>query len=300
MNETLARFRELTGIGPATEARLHDAGIYTWTALANVLGVITQAQGRGGITIRELSDLAAARTRGAGDDDVPRPADAERTESFIVRVTIGADADPVRCTVVDVRDQIEQAWVGWSPAAIIDWIEERGDLARSDTEPVGKRGTGTTKAQPRKVRGEEAVMPAADQVSETAAAPQRPVAPPAKRDHRVVLDAGTIIGGRPRNVALALATAGLPAGLVTYQADLAARELGQGDDPAAWTPLANKAGTASAGHRLPLHFDDVDLARGVQRLRLEVRLHTESPSTPVLTLAESVFENFNSPSRSRK
>jgi hypothetical protein len=280
MNETLASFRELSGIGPATEARLHDAGVYTWTALASVLGVLARAQERGGVTVRELSDLAAARARGAGADGVHLPADAERTESFIVRITIGADADPVRCTVVDVRDQIEQAWAGWPPAAIIDWIAERGDLARR-----GKRaGTGTRKAQARKARVKEAVTPAAGRGGEPVDATPAPVAPPAEQDHRVVLDAGTIIGGRPRNVDLALTTAGLPAGLLTYQADLAARELGQVGDPAAWTPLASQAGTASPGQRLPLHFGEVDLARGVQRLRLEMRLHTESPSTPVLAL----------------
>ena len=57
MGESLASFRELKGIGPATEARLHESGILTWETLAVAATALAAVHGEG----ETLRDVAACR-----------------------------------------------------------------------------------------------------------------------------------------------------------------------------------------------------------------------------------------------
>lgn len=61
MSDTLASFRELKGIGPAIEAKLHEAGVHTWEALAEIVNALGNVRGSTGDTLRELSESIAAR-----------------------------------------------------------------------------------------------------------------------------------------------------------------------------------------------------------------------------------------------
>ncbi len=173
MSELLASFRELDGMSPATEARLHAAGVYTWEALAEVLDAL------GDVKDRELFDQISARVSEAGGDCVPRPPNGQRSEAFIVRLTLADDGQPVHRTVTNVRTQTvtnvrtptQRSWDGPSPDGVIDFIEEQS------TVPVG----------PVRERPVQHTRP-----------PPAAGAAPGSRHHVVVLDAGKAIGGARR------------------------------------------------------------------------------------------------------
>ena len=73
-----AEFRRLKGIGPAAEARLHEAGVGTWAELAQVLAVLARSAGRYG-DLTELAEVVAAQAadepEGSGDVAAADPAD---------------------------------------------------------------------------------------------------------------------------------------------------------------------------------------------------------------------------------
>jgi hypothetical protein len=67
MARSAAEFRRLKGIGPAAEARLHEAGVGTWAELAQVLAVLVRSAGRYG-DLAALTDEVAAQAAGEPDD----------------------------------------------------------------------------------------------------------------------------------------------------------------------------------------------------------------------------------------
>lgn len=80
MSDDYANFRELKGIGPATEAELHDAGVRTWASLAAVLTALIHVRGVATDTLRALRDQASEADRAsdaapaADDKDGHEPA----------------------------------------------------------------------------------------------------------------------------------------------------------------------------------------------------------------------------------
>ena len=127
MSEFLASFRELRGIGPASEARLHDAGLYTWTALSEVLAVL----GRIGGSLMgrwRTSPIRWPRAFGGRRTTPPRKPAGERSEAFIVRLALAPDGGPLRSSVTSVRTQTEQPWAGWSPAELLAFVEKQSGL----------------------------------------------------------------------------------------------------------------------------------------------------------------------------
>ena len=140
MGDSLANFRDLKGLGPATEARLHETGIYTWEALAAAATALAAVRGEGD-TLRDVANAIAARRaeaqeRGAA---VGLPGGSERLESFLVRVAITANGAPQRSEVTHVRTMAEQAWSGWSPGELATFIQEHSGVRRgaaSDDEPT--------------------------------------------------------------------------------------------------------------------------------------------------------------------
>ena len=258
MRESLASFRELKGIGPATEARLHAAGVTTWEALSEVVETLGRLGACTGDHFRELAGQIAERRSAAGLSG-PRP-DGERSEAFVVRIALAGDGQPVRTTVTHARTQTEQPLAGWSPAAVIRLIESQSGLVLA-SRPA----------------------PAPESVP----VPAPPAPSPVPSEHLVVLDAGRAIGGSSRTVELAVATnrAGVPASF-EYRATLAGRPYGEADDAAAtWTVLASDGGRGRPPARLPVRFEAVELPPGLQRLRLELALQLARPRAEAPTLA---------------
>lgn len=258
MSDVLASFRELKGIGPATEAKLHEAGVYTWAALSDVVTALGNVRGSNGDTLRDLSVQIAGRASAAGGTSAPQLPSGERSEAFIVRMSLTTDGVPMRSTVTHVRTQTEKQWAGWSSDDVIRFIEEQASLA---------------------------VAPAPLLAERTAApAPARATTP--SRDHVIVLDVGNVIGGRRRSIELVVSTAKVaPRAEFDYRATLAGRPYGRATtaDPA-WTNLSGRTGRGQPPDRLPLHFEAVELPPGVQRLKLEMMLRLQSPTRRVPTL----------------
>jgi hypothetical protein len=253
MSGSLASFRELKGVGPATEARLHAAGVFTWEALSQVAAALGSVRGATGESLQDLSGRIAEHA--AAGASGPRRPNAERNEAFIVRIVVADGGEPVRSTMTHVGSQTERSSAGWSGAELLRFIEEHA--------------------------GMRTAAPSADQA---AAAPRRRPS----RVHVAVVDAGKAIGGASRDIELDLATdkvGDVPE--LEYQATLSGRPFGQGGTPTAWTTLARQAGRLSVSDRLPLRFTAVALPPGIQRLRVEVALRLPEPTgdAPKLALA---------------
>jgi len=144
MSNSLASFRELKGVGPATEARLHEAGVFTWEALSEVLEAIAAVRSSTGDTLRDLSDQIAERTSAAGAAAAGLP-EGERSEAFIVRMSLTTRGQPTRSTVTHVRTQTEKPLAGWPPGEVIRFIEAQSGVvagpapaATAATEDAGQ------------------------------------------------------------------------------------------------------------------------------------------------------------------
>lgn len=127
MNGSLARFRELKGIGAATEARLHEAGIYTWEALAEAARALAAVRSDGD-TLRDVANLVAERQGDVGDPASPRRQGTERLEAFVLRVALNGDGEPRRCTGTHVRSMAESVWAGWTPGEVTRFVEEHAGI----------------------------------------------------------------------------------------------------------------------------------------------------------------------------
>lgn len=268
MSESLASFRDLKGIGPATEARLYEAGVYTWEALGAAASALAAVRGDGD-TLREVANLVAAQGTEAEGQAALRLPGGERLEAFVLRMTLAADGEPRRCTVTHVRTVAEQAWAGWTPAELARFIEEHSGLriGPSPTEEPSRNG--------------DRVAPPS-QHRRASPSPQRP-----SRDHLVVLDAGKAIGGASRDIDLVVTTGRAAGADFDYRATLAARRLGAGGTGEGWTSLASHAGTCHPARELALRFPAVQLPAGIHRLQLLLKVNLPAPAgqPPVLALA---------------
>lgn len=269
MSDTLANFRELNGIGPATEAKLHEAGVYTWAAMSEVLHALIKVRG---MTAGKLKALSAQAARLASEPDaatVSGPSNPERSEAFILRMAVAMDGRPTRSTVTHVRSQTERPWSGWSPGEVIEVIEERtGLVAEAPSAPAD--GAGEPELEP-ELEPEPAPEPA--QV--------------ASADHVLALDAGRAVGGGRRSIDLVVSTANMAEiGEFEYRATLAGRPYGAPLDES-WSTLAQRTGRGVSRESLPLRFEQVELPAGISRLRLDMALRLQQPqrTVPVLELA---------------
>jgi hypothetical protein len=122
MNGSLARFRDLKGIGAATEARLHEAGIYTWEALAEAARALAAVRGDGD-TLRHVANLVAERRGDTGSPASLRRPGTEQLEAFVLRMALN-DGEPRRCTATHVRTMTERVWAGWAPSQLARFVEE--------------------------------------------------------------------------------------------------------------------------------------------------------------------------------
>jgi hypothetical protein len=268
MSESLASFRDLKGIGPTTEARLYEAGVYTWEALGAAAYALAAVRGNED-TLREVANLVAAQGTEAEGQAALRLPDGERLEAFVLRMTLAADGEPRRCTVTHVRTVAEQAWAGWTPAELARFIEEHSGLR-----------IGPSPAEEPSRNGDRVSPPA--QHRRASPSPQRP-----SRDHLVVLDAGKAIGGASRDIDFVVATGRVAGADFDYRATLAARRLGAGGTGEGWTSLASHAGTCHSARELTLRFPAVQLSAGIYRLQLllKVNLPASAGRPPALALA---------------
>jgi predicted flap endonuclease-1-like 5' DNA nuclease len=269
MSDSLASFRELKGVGPATEARLHEAGVFTWEALSQVAAALGSVRGATGESLHDLSGRIAEHA--AAGASGPRPPNADRHEAFIVRIVVADGGEPIRSTMTHVRTQAERSSTGWSGDELLGFIEEHAGM------PVGAAPAAADERA-----AEQAPADRAASADQAATAPRRRPS----RVHVAVLDAGKAIGGASRDLELDLATdkvGDVPE--LEYQATLSGRPFGEAGGPSTWTTLARQAGRMAVSDRLPLRFTAVALPPGIQRLRVEVALRLPEPTEDAPKLA---------------
>ncbi|HEU0285407.1 MAG TPA: hypothetical protein VFR22_00095 [Nocardioidaceae bacterium] len=288
MGESLASFRDLKGIGPATEARLHETGVYTWDALSTVATALASVRSSGD-TPRDIANAIAARRAEAGEAETdPGPSNGgEHLEAFVLRLSLSADGEPQRSEVTHVRTMADRAWPGWQPVELAGFINEHAGI-RAEVDPAresarqasARKGESPREAEP----GDQA--PAGRSPRRRHDAPPRQ---PSSADQVVFLDAGKTIGGTSRDINLVVTNTQSVGGDFGYRATLAARGLGRGRNGEGWSTLASRTGTGSPTDDLALGFGRVSLPPGVQRLqlRLEVSLPAASARAPALAVASA-------------
>ena len=268
MGDSLASFRDLKGIGPATEARLHETGIYTWEALAVAATALASVRGEGDTPRDVANAVAARRTEAEGRDTALRLPGGEHLESFLLRLALNAGGVAQRSEVTHVRTMTEHIWAGWDPGQLANFVQEHSGVRLRASAPEEPN------------RDHQAVPPRARRRPEPAPRQQ-------SADHLVVLDAGKAIGGASRDIKLVLSNTGAASGDFGYRATLAARALGTGSNGEGWTTVASRTGTGSAAGEVALEFPAVRLSAGIHRLRLRVEVQLPAPTSrpPELALA---------------
>ncbi|TQS47076.1 hypothetical protein [Cryptosporangium phraense] len=277
-----AGFRDLEGIGAASEVRLHRAGVLTWGALAEIVdalrgerrgsGVRSEPGDRLGELAEQLTAHPGAQCSGA-QHPVAGPG-GQRQEAFVLRLTLTDTGRPTRGTLTHVRTGQELALVGWSGEAVSRFVEERAGV-----EP------GRVPAAP-----SPAALPAASPVASPVALPVAlPVASPPEAGgdfppagawpavpweapcrgelRQAVYDVGRVVGGAPQSIEVTLLAAG-PGPDLGYCAELLGRRFGEPDT--SWAPLAVVTGHGPAPAALRLRFPDVVVPSGLCAVRLRL------------------------------
>jgi hypothetical protein len=248
MTETHARFRELKGVGPATESKLHDAGVWSWQDLSEVVHALGGIRGIQSEALKALeaecvqrADLRQARAE-------PEIEEGARAESFVIRLTLGREGVVSRTSLTHVRTRDERSWAGWDEASVGRLI---GWLAGVETPP----------APP--------VAPSPDAAEARDGLPIR--AP-------VIVNLGPRLGAilQPRQTIEAVVDAEKMADEshdeVSYVATLQGRPYGD-TGTGRWAVLGMVAGRGHTNEELDLRFEDVELAAGLTRLRVVLETH---------------------------
>ncbi len=79
MTDDAAMFRVLTGIGPTTEAELHEAGVRTWSSLAAVVTALLRVKGVASDPLRTCGTRPGAGRRRPPGLRRPAPPPRPRT-----------------------------------------------------------------------------------------------------------------------------------------------------------------------------------------------------------------------------
>ena len=131
-------FWRISGIGDATEKRLHSAGINTFDRLASLSPAEIAAILTGQVGVKErvtrqdwtgqarqLAETLKAAERRA---EPARPAETQHYESFLLELLIEDDNAIKRTKITQVRCGVKASWVGWDAERLFDWIAAQTDL----------------------------------------------------------------------------------------------------------------------------------------------------------------------------
>lgn len=267
--------REIKGIGRGIAQRLQDAGVRTFVQLAGHAPVelATKAGVPTSRVTRErwIDQARALAERSAvADHDGPRTAeDAERRESFVLRLTLDEDGRVGRTSVTHVRSgQEAPPWAGWDTARLLKFLSEYVDLS------LQERQRPTPEPQQRPAPGDQGrVAPA--------------IVPPSEiqvRDLEVLTAAAgssqrSLEAGEPFAVRMRLdpVGAGASAGAqLSYAVTVVARTVGE---PRRHTRTVGAAtGTVAAGGDLEVR--STGLPSGIYRLNGAVRVRQPGSDLP--------------------
>lgn len=204
--------------------------------------------------------------RGDGDDHERPPAGSapgrdrgssprRRSESFTLKLGLGADGDIERTTVVHARSKAEEAWSGWAPERLQAFVGRY--CARPSAHAAGSpsaRQRQAHRADPLTVELSCGVHPGAD----------RP------EDVTIEVGLGSQIAGEPRQI--------------SYVADLRAQAI----ESRRLTRVATASGLIDTTEGLELTLRGVELPRVLHRIYLHLALdlpHDGKAASEVAVLA---------------
>lgn len=270
MNVDQTPFRVLPGIGPATESRLHQNGIHTWAALADVLDAFARIKGVDVRKLRRLRDEARRHEDDPERDDEPLD---ERTSRFVVSVTLGPDQRVRRTSIANPLTGATHRFTGLPAAALAEAIEAELTVSSVDGASGRRAGdhSGRDEVQPGFSEGGEVatLLPALPEMHDDG---PLGFAGSVAGETRTV-DAGPVIGGVGDEVVVKWDTTDIDSGdsdRFGYTTTVSAKPYGSA--PSSWTMLGQRRGTARRGEIVEFNLDRSSLTRDVYRLALSFNL----------------------------
>lgn len=133
-------FWRITGIGEATEQRLHAAGIDTFDQLGSLSpqDIASILTGQVGVKERAARQDWTGQARRLAYDlramaksaDPTDPAESQHYESFLFELLIEDDRSIKRTKITRVRDGEKTSWAGWDSERFLNWIAAQAELSR--------------------------------------------------------------------------------------------------------------------------------------------------------------------------
>lgn len=131
-------FWRISGIGDATEKRLHSAGIDTFERLASLspAEIASILTGQVGVKERvtrqdwtgQARKLAETLQAVASRAEPLKPAETQHYESFLLELLIEDDTAIKRTKITQVRCGEKASWVGWDSERLFSWIAAQTEL----------------------------------------------------------------------------------------------------------------------------------------------------------------------------
>jgi Helix-hairpin-helix domain len=257
--------RRITGIGPALERRLNEAGILTYQDLAertpeDIAAALAEATGVSPQRIASQDWIGQARRLVGPPPQAAEP--SQRYASFHVELLLDPDLGVRRTKIHDYQTDTDDTWPGWDEDRLLALLRDRVPVA------AAREPTVAADLQP-------PTLPSASQPP--AAAPSLSLPPPALRIEELTIREGRRGGIRrsdePTSVQLTLrAVPGdTPPAAVDFTADVAARgKLGH-DQP--W-PVGTTHGTIRGDDPLSVELTGPPLPPGLYRLVAAVAVYS--------------------------
>lgn len=155
-------FKQMKGIGPKTERRLHQAGILSYEQLAQS-DPATLAEIVEGLVGMSAERIVQEDWRGQAHNlaqSRKAPANGQHYATFTVELLLGPNNDVRRTRVVHVQDEAhKETWAGWEDRRLVRFISrhagldagpevERGDDVGETAVPTPSRSRQQPKRQP--------------------------------------------------------------------------------------------------------------------------------------------------------
>lgn len=195
-------FRQIKGIGPATEARLHAAKIFTYAQLTAV-SPQTVAEILPGFTAKRIQQedwLGQAEALCSSANSAEVSNNGQRYATFTVELLLDEDSSVRRTRVVHVQEESKKSWSGWQPKAMKQFIAtQAGVFSKSKASATSVSATAVPTKSEVPTTIDELTMqfvPPAD-----ANRPETAVTPPAQPEHADTL-LKTNVSSQPLSVEL--------------------------------------------------------------------------------------------------
>jgi hypothetical protein len=302
--ETKDDLKQIQGIGPGIESRLHKAGVLTYTQLSDLTPeVIHKKVGRLiGISdnlalerisdwIRQARDLAAESEPDNLESEMTTPNERMHYASFKIRLLLDAGDNIRRTQVEHVQSQLKDAWAGWEEVRLEEFISKSTGLSL----PIkGERETPETKpaeivelmpALPARLEAETQVA----SISGNLRLGKMAVKTAEREDESKV-----ILSDQPFRICLTLNLADLKAPrnvLFGYSALVLAKKIGGG----ARQVVGSSEGTLLLADNVSVEVKNIQLSNGFYRIEafveLKPSLKTAKPIAGLKAMTEtSLFQ----------